>query len=267
MARIQGVRRSRRGRPCGKGAAGGVMARSSSRASPGVGHRTRRTALKGQARVHDAAPRGLTDAGRRGLTARRRSQAPARPAAFERAGLVFQVFGTASFQSLWYWVLSVTVWTHRLPPHPRRALRHGAARRAGCRRWRRGWTTLAHIAADRVGGIHDRFGVPIAALAGFALAGALRASASCTGIELAQAAFMLAFPLTVVGYSTLRLALAVRRKGTRGAELRQILARRRLWHQAIAILALLAAALVGLAMHPRDAGLTPARLRRLGALR
>ena len=62
---------------------------------------------------------------------------------------------------------------------------------------------------------------------------------------------MLVFPLTVVGYSTLRLALAIRRKGTRGAELRQILARRRLWHQAIAILALLAAALVGLAQHPR----------------
>ena len=30
---------------------------------------------------------------------------------------------------------------------------------------------LAHIAADRVGGIHDRFGVPLAALIGFALAG------------------------------------------------------------------------------------------------
>jgi amino acid transporter len=162
---------------------------------------------------------------------------------------VFQVFGTASFQSLWYWVLSVTVWTIvcnrtlgvpydmilRAPRLPQVAERVDG---------------LAHIAADRVGGVHDRFGVPIAALAGFALA-ALFAIGFLTGIELAQATFMLLFPLTVVGYSTLKLALAVRRRGTRGAELRQVLARRRLWHQAIAILALLAAALVGLAMHPR----------------
>jgi hypothetical protein len=163
--------------------------------------------------------------------------------------LVFQFIGTASFQSIWYWVLSVTVWTvvcNRTLGVPYDMVLRGARLPEVAERI----DALAHIAADRVGGIHDRFGMPIAGLSGFALA-ALFAVGFRNGIELAQATFMLTFPLTVVGYSTLKLALAVRRKGTRGAELRQILARRRLWHQAMAILALLAAAVVGLATHPR----------------
>jgi hypothetical protein len=161
---------------------------------------------------------------------------------------VLQFLGPASFLSIWYWVLSVTLWTvacHRTLGVPYdMVLRAGRLPQVAER-----VDDLAHITAERLGGIHDSFGVPLAALAGFVLA-ALAAIGFGTGIEVAQAAFMLAFPLAVVGYSSLRLALAVRRRGTRGAELRQVLARRRLWHQAVAVLALLAAAMVGLAKHP-----------------
>ena len=58
-------------------------------------------------------------------------------------------------------------------------------------------------------------------------------------------------PFIVVSYSKLRLALAVRRRGIAGTELVLALARRRVWHQFIAVMAMLAAAAVSLALHPR----------------
>ena len=48
-------------------------------------------------------------------------------------------------------------------------------------------------------------------------------------------------PLAVILYSKLRLALAIRRRGIAGPELVLALARRRMWHQFVGILAMLAA--------------------------
>ena len=80
------------------------------------------------------------------------------------------------------------------------------------------------------------------------------------GIEAAQAAFVLLLPLAVIGYSKLRLALAVRRRGIGGAELVLALARRRVWHQFIAILAMFTA--VGLALASHAPALWPPDLSR-----
>ncbi len=67
---------------------------------------------------------------------------------------------------------------------------------------------------------------------------------------MAQAAFLLMLPLAVIAYSKLRLALAVRRRGIAGPALVLALARRRLWHQFVAIVAMLARGGVALALHP-----------------
>ena len=66
--------------------------------------------------------------------------------------------------------------------------------------------------------------MPIAAAAGFALAG-LAALGFSTGIEAAQAGFALLLPFIVISYSKLRLALAIRRRGIAGTELVLALAR------------------------------------------
>ena len=156
---------------------------------------------------------------------------------------MFQVFGTASFHSIWYWVLTITVWSlvcHRTLGVPHDMVLR--ARRAPDAAER--VDLLARIAADRLGAIYDSAGTPIAAAGGFLLA-ALAALGFLSGIEIAQAVFLLLFPLAVVAYSTLRLALAVRRRGIRGADLRRSLRLRRLWHQVIAVLATLTAAVVG----------------------
>ena len=67
----------------------------------------------------------------------------------------------------------------------------------------------------------------------------------------AQAAFAIMLPLAVIWYSKLKLALAVRRKGMAGPELVLALARRRIWHQFFAVLAMLGAAGLAMTLHPR----------------
>ncbi|MFO1207617.1 MAG: hypothetical protein U1E40_00180 [Amaricoccus sp.] len=161
---------------------------------------------------------------------------------------MFEIFAAASFQSIWYWVLHVVVWTlacYRTlgVPHDMllraRRLPEVAAR----------VDVLARLAAERVCGIYDFLGAPLAAASGFALA-ALAALGFLSRVELAQAAFLILMPLAVVFYSKLRLALAIRRRGISGPELVLALARRRMWHQFVGILAMLAAAALALALHP-----------------
>jgi hypothetical protein len=161
---------------------------------------------------------------------------------------VVQSFAAAGFQSVWYWVLHVVVWTlacyrtlgvpHdmllRAPRSPEIATRVD---------------TLAHLSADRIGGIHDSAGTPVAAATGFLLA-TLAALGFLSGLEVAQAAFLLLLPLTVIAYSKLRLALVLRRRRIVGPRLVAILARRRLWHQVIAVAAMLAAVVIAWTLRP-----------------
>ena len=163
--------------------------------------------------------------------------------------LLFQFLAAASFQSVWYWTLHVTVWTlacYRTLGVPHDMLLRARRVPEVAERV----DVLARLSSERIGGIHDAFGVPLAALAGFVLA-AVFALGFLTGIETAQAAFALLLPLAVIIYSKLRLALAVRRRGIAGPELVLALSRRRIWHQFIAVLAMLGAAGVALTLHPR----------------
>jgi len=162
---------------------------------------------------------------------------------------LFKFFAAASFASLWYWVLHVVIWTlacSRTLGVPHDMLLRARSDPATAERV----DVLARLACERIGGIHDRVGVPLAAVAGFLLA-ATGALGFGSGIETAQAAFAILLPLAVVSYSKLRLALAVRRKAMAGPELVLALARRRVWHQFIAICAMLAAAAVAMILHPR----------------
>jgi len=159
------------------------------------------------------------------------------------------LFRYESFYSVWYWALTVLVWTavcHRTLGVPHDLILRAARLPEAAARV----DLLARIAAERIAGIGDAAGVPIAAACGFGLA-ALAALGFRNGVEAAQAAFLLLFPLAIVGIGILRLARNVRRTGLSGEALRRRLSRRRMLNQAIAIAAMLAAAAVALSHPPR----------------
>lgn len=161
---------------------------------------------------------------------------------------MFQTLAAASFQSPWYWVLHVVVWTlacYRTLGVPHDMLLRARRDPAVAGRV----DQLAHLTVERVTGIHDRMGAAIAGGVGFVLA-ALMSLGFVARLETAQAALALVLPLAVISYSKLRLALAVKRKGMDGPELVLALARRRVWHQVIAVVAMLGAAALALALHP-----------------
>jgi hypothetical protein len=162
---------------------------------------------------------------------------------------LFNAFSMTSFFSIWYWVLIIGIWSavnHRTLGVPYdMLLRAGRLPEVAAR-----VDVLAEIAAGRLASLRDRLGVPLAALAGFALA-VIGGVGFLGGLEVAQAAFALGFPLALVGAATIRLALEVRQSGVRGAELRAMLVRRHRWNQTIGFAAILATALLALAHPPR----------------
>jgi len=161
---------------------------------------------------------------------------------------VIQAYGTASFESAWYWVLTLVVWSmvcHTTLGVPYDMIRRG--RRDPEVRAR--VDQRAHLAAERIGGIYDSLGTPIAAATGFALA-ALAVIGFVSRVEWAQALFVLGMPLVMVSYSSLRLGLAVRRDGYRGAALNRMLSRRQFWHSVFAAVSVVCALAASLALHP-----------------
>lgn len=162
---------------------------------------------------------------------------------------VLSVFSFASFFSVWYWVLTVVVWSLVCQrtlgaPHDmviRAARLPEVAARVDF---------LARIGAERVAGIGETLGPAGAAAAGFALAG-LATLAYAYRVEAAEATFLLVFPLAIVWVGLLRLARQVRAKGLAGEALRRRLARRRMINQAIAMVAMISAAVAALGHPPR----------------
>lgn len=159
------------------------------------------------------------------------------------------VFSFVSFFSVWYWVLSVVVWTLVCQrtlgvPHDM-ALRAARLPEVAAR-----VDLLARIGAERTAGIGEAIGAAGAAAAGFALAG-LATLAYLYRVEAAEAAFLLVFPLAIVWAGLLRLARQVRAKGLAGEALLLRLSRRRMINQAIAMAAMFSAAVAALGHPPR----------------
>ncbi len=160
---------------------------------------------------------------------------------------MFETFSTESFFNVWYWILTVLVWT-RMSHSPMGVPYDLVLRAKRLPEVAARVDDLASMGAARASGISEQIGLPLAAISGFALA-ALGVLGFVSGIEIAQAAFLLLAPLASVAIATLRLALEIRRTGMRGAVLQRRLRRRRLWNQVTGCVAITAAAVVAL-MHP-----------------
>jgi hypothetical protein len=161
---------------------------------------------------------------------------------------VFAAFDFKSFFNVWYWVLTVAVWTqvcHRTLGVPYDMILRADRLPSVAAEV----DALARIGAARLAAVHRALGVWLAAGAGFTLA-ALAVLGFSSQLEAARAAFLLLLPLAVVGLQTMRLALRVERTAAQGPPLRRQLARRRAWNQTIAIAAIMAAAVVAISYHP-----------------
>ncbi len=161
---------------------------------------------------------------------------------------MFGAFDYTSFFSVWYWVLTVTVWTqvcHRTLGVPYdMILRAERLPEVAAE-----VEVMARITAARITAIHNAAGTWLAAIFGFLLA-ALAVLGFVSGIEPAGAGFVLLLPLSIVLLFTVRLALHIDRTGITDADLRRHLSRRRAGNQAIAIAATLTAAFVALLHQP-----------------
>lgn len=160
---------------------------------------------------------------------------------------MIRFLASSHFDSAWYWLLHVVVWavvcarTLGVPSDMLLRARRDSDAAARV-------DLLAGITAERLAGLADRVGPVLAGGAGFVVA-ALAGLGFWTGIEAAQAVFFLAAPLAAIGYSSVRLALWVRRRGLVGPRLVLALGWRRTCHQAIAVVAVLAAIATAVLMH------------------
>lgn len=158
---------------------------------------------------------------------------------------ILQVIDLRSFSSLWYWVLvavtwsTISNWVLGVPSD----MLHRARNKGG---------QAAIDLADLVR-INVNRQLNTAAVAGLWLMGIvcfvltmLAALGFIYGVELAQAVFLLMFPVTIIGGFTLSTARLIDATQPQGKDLYRILFRQRLWTQIIGMVAIFVTALYGM---------------------
>ena len=130
----------------------------------------------------------------------------------------------SSFSNAWYWVLTGLIWS------------------ATCHR------TLG-VPFDAMVAAHNSGGQPAKDVEDLALIYVRRNVVLATfgfvyTYEMAQGLFALMFPLTIVHALSVRLAFRIEREKIRGAELRDVLSKRRFWNQVIGLFSIFVASIL-----------------------
>ncbi len=158
---------------------------------------------------------------------------------------LFQLIDVSSFSSLWYWIMLAVVWSsvsHWVLGVPydliARAKRHGGQAETDL-------VDLVRINVNRMLGIAQSAGLILIAFVSFALT-SLAVLGFWYGVELAQAVFLLALPLSVVGAVSLSTSRLIRATEPLGEALYAVLNRHRLWTQIIGMIAIFVTAMYGM---------------------
>lgn len=158
---------------------------------------------------------------------------------------VFEVIDMRSFSNLWFWIALAVVWSsasHWIMGVPfdmvGRARRHGGQAETDLQ-------DLVRINVNRLLFIVEEAGLWIAALGSAFLSG-LAVLGFGFGIELAQALFLLAFPMTVVGLLSVATARRIRDGEDSGEALRRRLRIHRVLVQALGMVSIFVTALWGM---------------------
>ncbi|MHA6344907.1 component of SufBCD complex [Roseivivax sp. CAU 1761] len=158
---------------------------------------------------------------------------------------LFEVIDTRSFSNLWFWIALAAIWStasHRVIGVPWdmvvRAGQGGASAEAELEE-------MARVSAARLLRIAREAGLLMTVLGSFALT-TLAVLGFAFGFEIAQAVFLLAAPMTLVGLLSLRTARRIQAAGCRGTVLRRRLAAHRRAVQTIGMAAILVTTMWGM---------------------
>lgn len=158
---------------------------------------------------------------------------------------VFEVIDLRSFSNLWFWLVLAAVWSsssHWVLGVPYDMV--GRARRSGGQA-EQDLEDLARINCNRLLFIVEESGLWLAGLVSALLTG-LALLGFWYGIETAQAVFLLAFPVTLVGLSSIASARRIRGGESQGPALWRRLRIQRAVTQGIGVLAIFVTALWGM---------------------
>ncbi|WP_282128190.1 component of SufBCD complex [Roseobacter litoralis] len=158
---------------------------------------------------------------------------------------IFELIDMRSFSNLWFWIALAVLWStasHWVLGVPYdmvlRAGRHGGQAEQDLE-------DLVRINTNRLLFISTVSGLWMLGLGCFILT-ALLLSGFLYGLEIAQALFLLGFPLSIVGLLSLSTARLIHDEGASGALLRKRLSRHRLYVQMIGVVSIFVTALWGM---------------------
>jgi hypothetical protein len=153
-----------------------------------------------------------------------------------------------SFSNLWYWIALAVVWSSASRwvlgvPYDMvlRAKRHGGQAQTDLE-------DMIRINVNRMLFISQVSGLWLLGLAMFSLT-SLAILGFWYWMEIAQAVFLLVFPMSIVGLLSLATARLVQETAPAGAELRSKLSRHRFWIQLIGMVSILATAMFGMSQN------------------
>jgi len=159
--------------------------------------------------------------------------------------LVFEVIDMRSFSNLWYWIALAVVWSttsHWVLGVPYdmvlRARRHGGQAQQDLE-------DMVRITTNRLVHIVQVAGPILLAFVCFVLTG-LGLMAFYYDVEIAQALFLLAFPMSIVGALSFRAAAQIAESGIKGEVLYKRLMNHRIVTQGIGMLAIFITAMFGM---------------------
>lgn len=155
-------------------------------------------------------------------------------ARIEEPRSLIDLFDTATFDNVWYWVITIIAWS--AASHWTLGVPYDLIQQAD----QKGGPAATHAEAVARAGIARTTtilrsaGVILAGAGGFVAAGLVTAG-FWSGIEMAKGMALLAIPLMLVAGLNARLAFRLEASGTSGAALRRALGRRRFWNQLIGL--------------------------------
>ncbi|EIE50704.1 component of SufBCD complex [Salipiger aestuarii] len=158
---------------------------------------------------------------------------------------VLETIDLRSFSNMWYWIALAVTWStasHWVLGVPFDMV--GRARRNGGQA-AQDLEDLVRINVNRIVMTVDDAGIWLAAIGPMILS-ALMWSGFRYGVELAQAVFLLAFPMSLVGLLALRAARQIQKGAISGPDLWRKLTRHRFWVQVIGLVSIFVTALWGM---------------------
>ena len=169
----------------------------------------------------------------------------------ELTQLLFEIIDMRSFSNLWFWIGLAVMWSsasHWILGVPndmiQRANRYGGQAEVDL-------NDLVRINTNRLLYIANVSGLWILGFACFFVTG-LGIMGFVYDLEIAQAVFLLVFPMSLVGALNVSTARLIQLEDASGDALRKLLARHRVYTQIIGMVAIFVTALWGMYYNMRD---------------